>query len=128
VPDSSSQYVSAQVASLRASIDRGIGLIQETDLIAASERLNRLRLDTFRQATLSIEMYEAALGWIGEQNATKRFTGGTTGNLFGRRMTERDLRIGLEQAYRLLATLETDTLARYALVDRANAVRPRTMV
>jgi serine/threonine-protein kinase PknG len=43
-------------------------------------------------------------------------------------MTERDLRLGLERAYRLLASLETDTYARYALVDRANTVRPRTMV
>jgi serine/threonine-protein kinase PknG len=48
--------------------------------------------------------------------------------VLGRTLTERDLRLGLERAYRLLASLESDTYARYTLVDRANAVRPRTMV
>jgi serine/threonine-protein kinase PknG len=129
VPDSSSQYVPAQVASLRTSIDRAIGALEQADLAAASERLDRLKLDALRQATLSIEMYEAALSWLDERKTGQIETRpGTNGFLFGRRMTERDLRLGCEHAYRQLATLETDTLARYALVDRANAVRPRTMV
>jgi serine/threonine-protein kinase PknG len=130
VPDTSSHYVPAQVASLRAGIDRDIGAIEAADLVSASDRLGRLRLDTLRQASLSIEMYEAALSWVSEQASPAGSTPqpATAGQLLGRPMTERDLRIGLEHAYRLLATLETDTLARYALVDRANAVRPRTMV
>ncbi|HEY1485302.1 MAG TPA: tetratricopeptide repeat protein [Micromonosporaceae bacterium] len=126
VPDSSSQYVSAQVASLRTSIDRAVGAIEVTDLVSASERLERLKLDTLRQATLSIEMYEAALSWLTECGPGT--APATSGYLFGRRLTERDLRLGLERAYRLLATLETDTRARHALVDRANAARPWTMV
>ena len=43
-------------------------------------------------------------------------------------LTERDVRLGLERSYRMLATLETDNLARYELVDLANSVRPRTVI
>jgi serine/threonine-protein kinase PknG len=123
VPGSSSQYVSAQVASFRASIDRAVGTIAQDDLVEASDRLDRLKLDAMRQATLSIEIFEAALAWIAERGGQIG-----TGALFGHRMTERELRLGLERAYRVLASLETDTRARHALVDRANAARPWTMV
>jgi len=48
------------------------------------------------------------------------------GVLFG--VQEREIRLGLEQAYRTLASLEPEAQARWALVDQANAVRPRTLV
>jgi serine/threonine-protein kinase PknG len=51
-----------------------------------------------------------------------------TGRVLGQELREREVRFGLERAYRLLATLEPDPQARYALVDEANAVRPRTLV
>ena len=46
--------------------------------------------------------------------------------LAGRALHERDLRAGLEQTYRDLARLAPDASARFALVDAANYVRPRT--
>jgi serine/threonine-protein kinase PknG len=46
----------------------------------------------------------------------------------GQALREQEVRLGLERAYRLLASLEPDPVARYALVDQANAVRPRTVV
>jgi serine/threonine-protein kinase PknG len=133
VPDSSSQFVSARVASVRASVNRVIGALQEADLVAASDRLEALRLDALRQATLSVEMFEAAIEWISSRTGQaiprpRSAMSAAGGRVLGRALDERDLRLGLERAYRLLATLETDTLARYALVDRANDVRPRTMV
>ena len=48
--------------------------------------------------------------------------------LLGGALAETDVRLGLERAYRLLASLEPDPEARYALVDQANAVRPQTVV
>jgi serine/threonine-protein kinase PknG len=48
--------------------------------------------------------------------------------LLGGALAETDVRLGLERAYRLLASLEPDPKARYALVDQANAVRPQTVV
>lgn len=163
VPNTSIQYIAAQVAALRTRLSDATG---EQDFVDASSRLERLRLDAERQASLSVEMFRAALDWIGvpEDGAADagRLTGaghrrgaagaghrsGTvrTGSapaqrspqravapnnaarLLGHRLNERELRLGLERAYRALAAMQTDTLQRYALVDRANAVRPWTMV
>lgn len=126
VPDSSSQYVSARVAALRIRLGSDAGTLTETDLLDASGRLERLGLDSARQARMSVEMFEAALRWVAVPAAGASVP--RTGRVLGHGLTERELRIGLERAYRLLATFETDTLARYALVDAANAVRPRTVV
>jgi len=51
----------------------------------------------------------------------------TAATFLGGALREQDVRLGLERAYRLLASLEPDQKARYALVDQANAVRPRTV-
>jgi serine/threonine-protein kinase PknG len=93
-----------------------------------------LRLDTERRARLAVEMFLAALTWL---SATAAAPGqprrpipaqNAVGKLLGQPLTEREVRFGLERAYRVLAAQETDPLARYALVDQANAVRPRTVV
>jgi serine/threonine-protein kinase PknG len=46
--------------------------------------------------------------------------------LLGHRLEERDLRFGVERAYRELARWAAGTSERIELVDRANQVRPRT--
>jgi serine/threonine-protein kinase PknG len=140
IPDTSIQYEAAQVAALRARLDAANG---EADLVDASVRLQRLRLDAERQATLSVEMFRAALAWLGLPEeaarpgngdgsrpvpAQRRPVRSSGSRVLGQRLTERDLRLGLERSYRLLAAMQTNALARYALVDRANVVRPWTMV
>jgi len=50
----------------------------------------------------------------------------TSAAVFGCRAREHDLRLGLEQRLRKLATLAPSISERIRLVDRANAVRPRT--
>jgi serine/threonine-protein kinase PknG len=171
VPDTSIQHIAAQVAALRTRLNDAAS---EADLVDASSRLQRLRLDAERQATLSVEMFRTALAWLGvtedgaaDQRSGDRFGSaraggrsraaegvaaaqglpaparagagpsvpaqrsaaiGLSARVLGQRLTERDLRLGLERAYRVLAAMQTDTLRRYALVDRANAVRPWTMV
>ena len=138
IPDSSSHHVAAQVAAVRLRLRSGAA---EADLADASLRLGRLRLDAEHRARLSVEMFRAALGLLGVapegtpgiRSARQRLPVQRPGTasvtrVLGRRLTERDIRLGLEAAYRQLAAAQTDTLARYALVDRANAVRPRTMV
>ena len=42
-------------------------------------------------------------------------------------MTEPDVRVALEHVYRSAARLSDDPQQRIELVDRANAVRPRTL-
>jgi len=143
VPDSSSQYEPAQIAAVRAYLDQHPGHLSEADLVDASTRLERLRLDRQRQATLAVEMFRTALGWI---TATDPGAGAPTtpavpappvpvqrrplasGKVLGQPLSERQIRFGLERAYRLLASLEREGPERNDLIDLANSVRPRTVV
>jgi serine/threonine-protein kinase PknG len=130
VPDSSSQHQAAQIAAVRAGLDRATGTLAEADLVAASNRLERLKLDAQRRAMLAIELFRTALDWLGVPDGApaRGPVRGFTTTVLGQTLRERDIRFGLERAYRSLAALESDPLARYALVDQANAVRPRTVV
>jgi serine/threonine-protein kinase PknG len=129
VPDSSSQYLAAQVAAVRAGLDKASGTLAEADLVAASLRLERLRLDTQRSATLAIELFRTALEFLGVPAGNGAApVPVSNGRVLGHPLRERDVRFGLERAYRTLATLAPSPLEKYALVDQANAVRPRTVV
>jgi serine/threonine-protein kinase PknG len=139
VPEVSSQYLAAQIAAVRASLDTTPGTLTEQDLVASSTRLERLRLDAGRRASLAVEMLRGALDWLaGTATAAPESwlrvvrpepaTPTTAATFLGGALREQDVRLGLERAYRLLASLEPDQKARYALVDQANAVRPRTVV
>ncbi|MFC5006286.1 tetratricopeptide repeat protein [Dactylosporangium cerinum] len=124
VPDTSSQHVAAQIAAVRVAVDPTAGPLSEGDFIDASQRLERLRLDARRQATLAVDVFSGALRWLG---AAPIPGAGVSGQLLGHRLSERDLRSGLERTYRMLASLEPDRRARHALVDQANAARPWTL-
>ena len=121
-------------AAVRASVDKATGTLAEADLVAASTRLERLKLDQQRRATLAIELFHTALEWLGVPDGAAHRPAApppqttAAGKVLGQALREREIRFGLERAYRSLAVLESDPLARYALVDQANAVRPRTVV
>ncbi len=53
---------------------------------------------------------------------------GWDGKILGQRPVERELRLGLERTYRALAHLANRADDRIALVERANSVRPRTLI
>ena len=126
VPETSSQQIAAQIAAVRGGLDHRPGPLSETDFIAASTRLELLRLDAKRQADLAVEMFQSALGWLGGK--ARPATAGASGSMLGHGLTERELRFGLERNYRVLATLENDPEACGALIDEANTVRPWTIV
>jgi len=148
VPESSSMFGAAQIAAVRATLDGRAGAPVEADLIAASQRLEKLRLDKARRAGLIVEMLRQALQWLAAsatsdvpparrpwaQVIRERFrsvtpdVGPTTPRFLGEALREREVRLGLERAYRVLASMEPDRVARHALVDAANAVRPQTVV
>ena len=65
VPNTSSQQVAAQIAAVRGGLDHRVNPLTEDDIVQASTRLEQLRLDTQRQASLAIEMYQSALRWVG---------------------------------------------------------------
>lgn len=127
VPHSSNLHTAAQIAAVRASLRAGPQPVKLDDLLHASSRLERLSLDVERRARLAVEMLEAALAWITSTRLPeRRLPPGA--RVLGHELTERGLRLGLEKAYRAMAQLARNTDTRIALVDRANTVRPRTLV
>jgi serine/threonine-protein kinase PknG len=127
VPDTSSHHVAAQVAAVKIKTRTDdASRLTEQDLHDAARRLERLALDAERGTALSAEVLEAAHAWV---RAGRPGASGESANrvVLGCKLTERDLRFGLERCYRTLARLTSDTEHRYELVDKANAIRPRTL-
>ncbi|MFL6119798.1 tetratricopeptide repeat protein, partial [Actinophytocola sp.] len=127
VPDSSSHHVAAQVAAIKIKTRADEATrVTEQDLQDASRRLERLSLDAERRTILSAEVLEAAHEWVragrpaGAPDSPNR-------TVLGCKLTERDLRFGLERCYRTLARLASSQEKRHELVDKANAIRPRTL-
>jgi len=121
VPDSSSHYVAAQVAAVRAQVSASDpAVLSATDLHDAGRRIDRLRLDPAMRHALTAEVLQAALPLVDAGPAAGN------GRLLDCDMTDRGLRLGLERTYRALARLSATREERFALVDLANGVRPRT--
>jgi serine/threonine-protein kinase PknG len=123
VPAISSQHVAAQLAAVAAAVrGRTPAELAEKDLAAAGRRLQSLRLDAERRARLSAEVLEGALAWVlsGQRPATA--------DVLDAQLTEDGLRRKLEETYRALARLVDGPGDRHALINRANTVRPRTLV
>jgi serine/threonine-protein kinase PknG len=127
VPAASTHHTAAQVAAIkiktRLSGPKETTPISERDLIEAGARLERLTLDAERRTRLSAEVLEAAHAWVSSSAGPPQ----TGGKVLGCTLTERDLRFGLERCYRALARVAGTPGQRIALVDKANAIRPRTL-
>ncbi|WP_434444494.1 tetratricopeptide repeat protein [Lentzea sp. E54] len=117
VPDTSSQHLPAQIAAVRAQL----GDCGAEDLVAAGERLRALDIDVHSHTQLSAEVLEAAYDYVTRNQAAE-------GKVLDCALSEHELRLGLERRYRTLARFAATPEERIALVDRANAVRPRTLV
>ncbi|MFJ8962053.1 tetratricopeptide repeat protein [Lentzea sp. NPDC102401] len=117
VPDTSSQHLAAQIAAVRAQL----GDCGAEDLVAAGERLHALDIDVHSHTQLSAEVLEAAYDYVTRNQAAE-------GKVLDCALSEHELRLGLEARYRTLARFAATPEERIALVDRANAVRPRTLV
>jgi serine/threonine-protein kinase PknG len=130
VPAGSIYFTSAQVAAITARI-RGNDTPRE--VIEAGQRLEALGLDAERRQKMEAEVFESALTWTltGVRAWPTNGAGADAdwnGRILGQRPTERELRLGLERTYRTLAHLAKDADDRIALVERANSVRPRTLI
>ncbi|MEV4163747.1 tetratricopeptide repeat protein [Nonomuraea dietziae] len=123
VPASASQYVAAQAALVAVTARRPAAQVEQAELVAAGERLDRLKqLDGRRRGELAAELLEAALAWI----AAPPSPPSPSTVLLGAPLTGHGVRTRLESVYRELARAAPTRAERHALVDRANAVRPRT--
>ncbi|MFC5667583.1 tetratricopeptide repeat protein [Kitasatospora misakiensis] len=131
VPATSSQYTAARIAAVRARLrERPTTDPLGADLGASSEQLTALRLDDRRREELAVEVLGAALGWVTAGSPGGASHGRATGevNVLGRPAVERELRLALEQSYRVLARLADRAETRIEMVERANRARPRTWV
>jgi serine/threonine-protein kinase PknG len=122
VPENSSHHITAQIAAVRAgvSVSDPAGLSAGAVTEAAGQ-LARLQLDDAMRYTLTAEVLSAALA------LSQAGTPVNGSRLLDCDTSERGLRLGLERCYRALARLSPTQLGRYALVDLASDVRPRTL-
>lgn len=124
VPSASSHFTAAGATAIAVLLDgRTSAQLDEQTLLDADKRAAALNLESdAKRATLRLRLLGAALDWLREGNTTK------SPRIFGADFTERGLRTGMERCYRELAHDVDDMWERIALVERANAIRPRTRV
>ncbi|MGQ4270720.1 tetratricopeptide repeat protein [Nocardiopsis changdeensis] len=121
VPELSSLYVHAQTALISVLVARHPGR-EADDLVRAGQRLERLGLDGESTDRLAARALESALDWL---EAGGRADGTA---LLGGPLTEDGVRANLERRYRDLAHRSTSVTERYELIDKANSLRPVTLL
>ena len=118
VPSTSRSYPEARRLRALELYESGQGL---PALAQAMDSINGVQLDSRERGELTAQILERAIAEVNKNGAK-------TGVLVGPYEAEEDtLRDGLEATYRQLAGIETDAGRRYALVDKANAVRRWTL-
>lgn len=125
VPASSSSYTEAQVASTRTMVlERpATDIPTAEELAGAASTIERLQLDAAERARLATEILEKALHGL----EAGKITGRNDVTLFGSPLNEDGIRRGLESGYRELARVAPTSAERFALIDRANTIRPRSL-
>ena len=119
VPETSSAHGKAQVARVGCLL---AGEPEITSLETAADAIEALDVDPRQRAQLTAELLHAALALVQrEPRAADRGR-----SLLGCPLDEVALRLRLEATYRALAAGAGSASERIRLVDRANAVRPRT--
>ena len=98
------------------------------DVVAAGAAVTRLPLPKEQQARLTASVLTAALALVTDGAPAGSGTDGSAPVVLGYSLTERDVRLGLETTYRRLALQSPAGAERIALVDRANDLRPRTVL
>ncbi|MGH9224154.1 MAG: tetratricopeptide repeat protein [Acidimicrobiales bacterium] len=117
IPKTHRAHGEAQVAAVRALLGRG-------RYVESSELLGQLEVERRLAATLDVELFEAALA--GVLSGSVKANPGVKVRSYS--LEEEGLRRGLERACRWLAQLTPDPDERRRLVDRANQVRPFSLV
>lgn len=123
VPVASRHHDEAQITAILLLLTaRPATELTELDLREAAERLSVLPPDEVHQLPLRTLVLSAAVEWA----ASGRSPASPKSTLLGVPFTERGLRAGTEAGLRQLARAAPSRRHRYALVDLANQLRPRT--
>ena len=124
VLDTSSAFVGSRVAEARLLVSTTDAGTRVADILRAAGIVEQLNLDREQRDRLTAEVLEAALDAVRDGGAPA----GAGATVLGSAFDERALRLGLEQTYRSLARHAATNPERITLVDRANRVRPRTLL
>ncbi|ASU60735.1 serine/threonine-protein kinase [Nocardiopsis dassonvillei] len=122
VPELSRLHVHAQTALIAVLAAHHQGT-EAADFVQAGRRLERIGLDGESADRLAVRVLESALGWLGAGAGAPAGEG-----LLGAPFTENGVRANLERRYRALAQRAVAPSERYELVDRANSLRPVTLL
>jgi len=123
VPRASTVWVEAQIDATKVLIRSSANAGQDA-LSQAAANVERLALDPRQRLDLERELLTAALGML--EAASAKAPAAVTPTLLGEPMDETSIRTALERSYRGLARYAASSAERIALVDAANAMRPRT--
>jgi serine/threonine-protein kinase PknG len=118
VPSTSRSFPESRRLRAAALYGSGRGL---PALAQAMDSLKGVSLDPRTQAQLTADILERAVAEVARSGPDAKVTIGPYP------AREESLRDGLETTYRALAATESDAELRYALVDKANAVRRWTL-
>jgi serine/threonine-protein kinase PknG len=118
VPSTSRSFPESRRLRAAALYESGRGL---PALAQAMDSLKGVSLDPRTQAQLTADILERAVAEVARSGPDAKVTIGPYP------AREESLRDGLETTYRALAATESDAEQRYALVDKANAVRRWTL-
>ena len=118
VPSTSRSYPEARRLRALQLYESGRGL---PALSQAMDSIDGVQLDPRDRGELTAQILERAISEVGKNGAT------THAKVGAYEAQEDSLRDGLEETYRQLAGIETNEARRYALVDKANAVRRWTL-
>ena len=131
VPESSIHRTAAEVQAITTRL-RSPGfaeLVAPAELHELSTRVRALGLDGEAHESMVSRVLLGALEWLGaHQPGTNTARNMSQGRVFDSDLTEREVRLALERSFRARARMAPDRRSRIALVDRANALRPRTLV
>jgi serine/threonine-protein kinase PknG len=122
VPQSSGLYLRSRIDATRTLIRSDHQPPERTELSQASTLAESLALDGMDRFRLRSQILSVALNLL----LSGKLKPDTQVRIIGRPLQEAQVRFGLEESFRSMARLLAGE-ARIDLVDRANAVRPRTL-
>jgi serine/threonine-protein kinase PknG len=131
VPESSIHRTAAEVQSITTRL-RSPGFadrVTPAELNELSLRVQALGLDGEAHESMVCKVLLGALDWLDAHPPASAVTRNfSQGRVFDSDLTERDVRLALERSFRARARMAPDRRGRIELVDRANSLRPRTLV
>jgi serine/threonine-protein kinase PknG len=122
IPKTSSLHTRSRVEAARALLGRSRTAPNTEELASASAAIEAISLEGMEKHRIAQMVLEAALELV----RGKAVAPNSGVKVLGYPLEENALRFGLEQNLRAMARL-VEGEGRVALVDRANAVRPRTL-